>query len=224
MYIIYIYIYIKASRAIRSNKVTFLFAKIAMQLRSLGSFYPSMLPAQLSYRFQRDVSNLDSSISYMYDSWLSVAAYDCRRWHQSKNENCVSYYIWPAQIRCSTVILIQALGVIHGLYEYSSSWREMHGRRHCDSLNERPGLITYIAQAIPRFAQATETGELRRSCSSVVFLQTLFYASVYNWFCAADLATCSHVRFLMTPQKTWHPSKIRYSFFKYNVCDEWRLK
>lgn len=43
----------------RFNKVTFLSAKIAMQLRSPGSFCPSETSVHLSCRFQRDVLNLD---------------------------------------------------------------------------------------------------------------------------------------------------------------------
>jgi len=149
-----------------------------MQLRSPSSFCPSETQAFFLCIFLAILAHFNEmcrTSTTPHRARLPVAICDCRQRCRTKNENRVSYYIWPAQIRRSTVILIQALGVIHDeLYEYSPSRREMHGRRRCDSSNERPGLITFIeskqSRDLPRLLNpANCDGHVLANCPLLYF-------------------------------------------------------
>jgi hypothetical protein len=135
----------RKSRVMRFNKVPFPSAKIAMQLRSPRVRFVPVKQACLPCIFLVDYNETCWTSTRPYRTRPPSVRRRTRRW--PKNEYRVPYYIWPAQIRHSTVILIRALGVIHdGLYEYSPSRREDAWSTTMLWLVERarPRLITFI--------------------------------------------------------------------------------
>lgn len=104
--------------------------------------------------------------------------------------------------------------------------RETHGRQRCDSLNKRPGLITFIERKQFRdLSRLLNPANLRRSCSSVVFLRSgLYCAPVCNRFCAVDLATCSRVCLLIAAGGTLSVHIVlKFVVRDYELCNEGRF-
>lgn len=144
---------------IRFNKVTFLFAKIAMQSHSPGLFCSnetSMLPVSFLSISTKRVEPRPIHIIPSVEEWeprvllyLASANTALNRDLNSSSYTRRALWIFPFMTRDAWPTMLQ--------------------------LVQRATEVNYIywAQAIPRFVRATKSGKLRWSCSSVVFFSVL---------------------------------------------------